>query len=65
MAKNFAMPNKDEKPVIGLQEAEYQTMNVDIMYVKGIPFLLNILTPLRMMFAGSSSQGLPSRYLLH
>ena len=26
-------------------------MNVDIMYVKGIPFLLNILTPLRIMFA--------------
>ena len=26
-------------------------MNVDIMYVKGIPFLLNILTLLRIMFA--------------
>eukprot|EP01042_Synura_sphagnicola_P036465 gene36465-biopygen6423 len=49
--KNTATPNKDEEPVIGLQEAEHQTMNVDIMYVKGIPFLLNILTPLRMMFA--------------
>jgi len=48
--KNTATPNKDEEPVIDLQEAEYQTMNVDIMYVKGIPFLLNILTPLRMMF---------------
>jgi len=49
--KNFALPNKDEGPVRGLQEADYQTMNVDIMYVMGIPFLLNILTPLRMMFA--------------
>ena len=49
--KNFATPNKDEGPgVIDLQEADYQTMNVDIMYVKGIPFLLNILTPLRKMF---------------
>ena len=41
MVKNFATPNKDEEPVIGLQEADYQTMNVDILYVKGIPFLLN------------------------
>ena len=31
--KNFALPNKDEGPVRGLQEADYQTMNVDIMYV--------------------------------
>ena len=31
--KNTATPNKDEEPVIGLQEAEHQTMNVDIMYV--------------------------------
>ena len=42
--KNTATPNKDEEPVIGLQEAEHQTMNVDIMYVKGIPFLLNTVS---------------------
>ena len=49
--QNTATPNKDEAPVIGLQEAQHQTMNADVMYVKGIPSLLNILTPLRMIFA--------------
>jgi len=50
-AANTATPDTGEEPIIGLQEVEHQTMNVDIMYVKGIPFLLNVLTPIRMMFA--------------
>ena len=37
--------------VIGLQESETQVMNVDVMHVNGMSFLLNIITPLRMIFA--------------
>ena len=40
--KNNATVCKVEKPVLGVQELEQRTMNVDTMDVKEIPFLRNV-----------------------
>jgi len=48
---NNKAESRDEEPSLGPQEQEQQTMNVDIMFVNGMPFLFNVITPLRMMFA--------------
>ena len=32
------------EPILGLIEAEEQTMNIDLMNVNGLSFLINVLT---------------------